>query len=222
LVWFWKGITFYDLWDLLNAADLTNKILLTQKWKSLVWYPPFEHKFGKAWEWIYFNDAETISPNFDTAVLLINSLTSTPKVIDIIKSNPKDYASYLSERWIKSNKIDINSSLYPTVKELSDEWITFFNEQEVKDLENRLKSIKERLWFSESTTESNPFKIWNHRLKFDFTEKLSFTAVNNDEIIFEEDINWRFPTITNNDENKTKFLNYLNNKNNNMRWSKTK
>ena len=35
LIWFWSWNSFTNLSDLLNVADLSNKILETQKWKTI-------------------------------------------------------------------------------------------------------------------------------------------------------------------------------------------
>ena len=111
LVWFWNGITFTNLSDLLNVADLTNKILESQKWKVAVSYPPFQYKWpstilenwiGKWWRWIYFNDAEGVL-HFDTRVLS-GGWWWTMWKIDTLWNNPKEYANYLSERRMKINK----------------------------------------------------------------------------------------------------------------------
>ena len=109
--------------------------------------------------------------------------------------------------------MNIDWTTYPTVKKLSDSWIDFTNEQEVKDLENWLKWVKDKLQYSVSHPNWNPFSIT-------ITNKLSFKAVNWDTQAFPENISEKFPTLSRTG-NKEKFLSVINNPNNKMRWSAT-
>ena len=215
--WFWSQngnnyeIRFTKLSDLLNVADLTNNILDRQKNQPISDFPPFQYKIER--KWICFNDANTLSFNMDTRVLSTGWWWATSK-IDTLYEHPKQYANYLSSRRIEWNTVLIDWTLYPTVKKLSDLWINFTNEQEVKDLEIWLKNIKEWKKFSVWNANWNPFKIsWRFK---SFNNKLVFSAVNWDNEVFEEDISTKFPTIMRNQE---KFLQFMNNPNNKMRWS---
>jgi hypothetical protein len=98
------------------------------------------------------------------------------------------------------------------VKKLSEAWINFTNEQEVKDLENRLKWIKEKLKIFKCHADWNPFSIGT------ISKKLEFKSINGDTEEFPENISEKFPTLTR-EWNKEKFLNILNDPNNKMRWS---
>ena len=221
LDWFWKGIRFSSLSDLLNTADIANKVLESQKGKLPKDMPPFQYKPER--KWICFNDATSIWQDIvnrnnswmDTRVLSTWWWGATSK-IETLSNYPNEYANYLSERWIDENKINIDSTLYPTVKALSDTWIKFFNEQEVKDLETWLKSIKEWQKFSVWTPSWNPYKI--SRKFTSLSNKLVFTAVNWDDTVFEEDLSSKFPTIMQKD-NQKKFEDFMNNEKNGMRWS---
>ena len=216
LIWFWNGIRFSNLSDLLNTADIANKILESQKWQLPKDLPAFQYKLER--KWICFNNANSIWKDIvtrnnswmDTRVLSTWRWWTTSK-IDTLYSHPEEYANYLSNRWLEQNKINIDVSLYPTVKKLSDEGIVFTNEQEVKEIENWLKWIKENLKFSVSTPDGNPFSIT-------FTNKLEFKAVNWDTQDFPENISEKFPTLLRT-WNKEKFLKMINNPNNKMRWS---
>ena len=216
LDWFWKGIRFSSLSDLINTADIANKVLESQKGKLPKDLPVFQYKPER--KWICFNDATSIWQDIvnrnnswmDTRVLSTWRLWATSK-IETLSKHPEDYATYLSERWIKENKINIDSTLYPTVKTLSESWIIFTNEQEVKNLEDWLKWIKENLKFAVSTPDGNPFSIT-------FTNKLEFKAVNGDSKDFPENISEKFPTLLRT-WNKEKFLKIMNDPNNKMRWS---
>ena len=215
--WFWSQngnnyeIRFTKLSDLLNVADLTNNILDRQKNQPISDFPPFQYKIER--KWICFNDANTLSFNMDTRVLSTGWWWATSK-IDTLYEHPKQYANYLSSRRIEWNTVLIDWTLYPTVKKLSDLWINFTNEQEVKDLEIWLKNIKEWKKFSVWNANWNPFKIsWRFK---SFNNKLVFSAVNWDNEVFEEDISTKFPTIMRNQE---KFLQFMNNSNNKMRGS---
>ena len=220
VVGLWNGIRFANLSDLLNVADLTNKILESQKWKVAVDYPPFQYKWptsvldnwvGKWWRWIYFNDAEWWSINFDTRVLSSGWWGIMGK-IGSLWNHPEEYADYLSRRRIENNTVKIESTLYPMVKILSDSWIVFTREQEVKELEIWLKWIKEKLKVFKAYPSWNPFSIWT------LSRKLEFKAINWDVQEFPENISDKFPTLTL-VWNKEKFLKTINNPSNKMRWS---
>lgn len=219
LVGFWHN--FSDLSELLSVAYLSNKILNSQKWKNPKDLPPFQYKRER--KWICFNNATSILQDIitrenswmDTRVLSTWRWWATNK-IENLSDYPEDYADYLSKRWEKENKINIDSTLYPNVKALSDTWINFFNEQEVKDLEDWLKSIKEWQKFSEWTPNWNPYRI--SRKFTSRSDKLIFTAVNWDDTVFQEDLSSKFPTIMQKD-NQEKFEKFMNNKKNGMRWS---
>ena len=140
---------------------------------------------------------------------------ATSKIENLYKY-PNEFASYLSDRRLEKNKIEIDANLYPNVKKLSNTWtwITFTNETEVKELESWLNEIKEQKKFSVWTPTWNPFKIsWKFK---DFGNRLVFVAVNGDKEVFNEDISNKFPTIM---ANQNEFLKYMNNKDNWMWWS---
>ena len=206
LVWFWNNIRFTDFADLINVADISNSILHSQKWKIPVWYPPFKHKQGRMA--ICFNDAKTLSTDFDTRVLSTwwwAKIKKTPQVYN----NLKDYAEYLSNNWIESNKVEVNPTLYPNVDSLSKSWIIFTNENEVKELEKWLESIKNTLKAYYSTPKWSPFKI---RWELLDNKKLVFTTLDSKEkVVFNEDISDKFPTILANEET---FLTFMNDENN--------
>jgi len=216
LVWFWNWIRFSDLSELLNVADLSNRILETQKWKQPKDIPPFQYKMGKGWRWIYFNDAEIWSLNFDTRILSWGLWWSIGKIDTLSNpNNAEEFAKYLSKRWEGDNKVNLDSSNYPILHAFSEKTkIIFTNEQESKDLENWLKEIKDWKKFAIWQQGWNPFKIsWQFKT---FDNRLVFTAINWTKEVFNEDISEKFPTIM---RNKDEFLKYMNDKNNWMRWS---
>ena len=214
LTWFWHSsgntyeIRFTRTKELLDTAYLTNDILARQRNKQIVNMPPFQYKLER--KWICFNNAETIGFNFDTRILSTWRWWATSK-IETLNNNPWPYAEYLSKCWIEQNKINVDSTLYPTVKKLSESWIIFTNEQEVKNLESWLKWIKEKLKVFKCHPDWDPFSIT-------FTNKLEFKAINWDKQGFPENISEKFPTLTR-EWNKENFLNVINNPNNKMRWS---
>ena len=226
LIWFWS---FTNLSDLLNVADLSNKILETQKWKQPVDMPPFQYKsynpissnwIGKGWRWIYFNDESFFSSiNFDTRLL---SWWWWWKMWEIkeLEKNPEDFADYLSKRWKKANKLDINMNQYPTIKRLSDSWVIFFNEQEIKQAEVRLNNVKE----SRSTANGGP--TWYEPFSID-GDKLIFTTLNWKKIAYPDSFDNNFSLKSLNLSNfpaiKAKqddFLKFMNDKKNWMWGSK--
>ena len=105
LIWFWSSdtnkyeIKFVRIKDLLNVADLTNNILSMYRVKMIANTPPFQYKPER--KWICFNNAETLSFNFDTRVLSTGRGWTTNK-IDTLWNHPKEYAQYLSDRWIEN------------------------------------------------------------------------------------------------------------------------
>ena len=219
LDWFGPWITFSNLADLLNTADLSNKILETQKGKIAIWEPIFEYKPER--KWICFNDANSLRQDIitrnntwhDTRVV---STARHWKILlqnnkNVMYNRPKEYAQYLSKRWVWENKLEI--SRYPILHDLSKKtWITFTNEQEAQQVEARLEEIKKWKKFSIWDLWWKPFEI---RRKW-FDNKLGFINVDKTEEVFPEDISEKFPTIM---LNKDKFLAYMNNKENWMRWS---
>ena len=238
LIWFWSWIGFSDLSELLNAADLSNKILDSQKWAIPKQLPAFQYKSMR--RWICFNNANDVWEDIITrnntwkdirvlsswrwwvtnwliawAEKLLWLWGATSKIENLYKY-PNEFASYLSDRRLEKNKIEIDANLYPNVKKLSNTWtwITFTNENEVKELESWLNEIKEQKKFSVWTPTWNPFKIsWKFK---DFGNRLVFVAVNGDKEVFNEDISNKFPTIM---ANQNEFLKYMNNKDNWMWWS---
>ena len=228
LIWFWNWITFSDLSELLDVADLSNKILDSQKWKVAKDMPPFQYKIER--KWICFNDATSIRQDIitrnnswmDTRVLSTWRWWATSK-INTLYNHPWEYADYLSKRWIDANKLKINLSLYPTIKWLSESWITFINEQEVKQAEVRLNKVKETRSTENGWTQwYKPFSIEWNKLVFSTSDTQSATKIYFPDQ-FPSNFSWKsqnlsnFPTILN---NKDKFLNYMNDKRNWMRGSK--
>ena len=199
--------SFASLDELINAADITNKILLSQRWKTPVKLPAFEYK---SFRWgIYFNDAETISTNFDTRVLS-NWWWKSARKINPIYRYPNEYATYLSKRRLEAKTVEINPTLYPTVKRLSEKAkIVFTDENEVKELEAWLNKIKNDLKDFYATPKGSPFRI-SWQLKT-IDKKLVFVAIDWEKMVFSESISDKFPTILNNSE---KFLDFMNDVNN--------
>ena len=228
LVWFWNWIRFSDLSELLDIADLSNKILDSQKWKVAKDMPPFQYKIER--KWICFNDATSIRQDIitrnnswmDTRVLSTWRWWATSK-IDTLYNHPWEYADYLSKRWIETNKLKINLSLYPTIKWLSESWITFINEQEVKQAEVRLNKVKEMRSMANGWTQwYKPFSIEWNKLVFSTSDTQNATKLYFPDQ-FPSNFAWKsqnlsnFPTIL---RNKDAFLNYMNDKKNWMRGSK--
>ena len=223
---FWHK--FSDLSELLNVADLSNKILDSQKWKVAKDMPPFQYKIER--KWICFNDATCIRQDIitrnnswmDTRVLSTWRWWATSK-IDTLSKYPEDFAKYLSDRWIETNKLKINLSLYPTIKWLSESWITFINEQEVKQAETRLNKVKQMRSMANGWTPwYKPFSIEWNKLVFSTSDTQSATKLYFPDQ-FPSNFAWKsqnlsdFPTIL---KNKDKFLNYMNDRRNWMWWSK--
>lgn len=242
LVWFWNWIRYSDFPDLLNTADIANKILASQKWKSAN-MPPFQYK--PWWRWIYFNNAnsiiqDVITRNYswtDTRVLTSwirwsNKAGSAVETflwlwwatskVENLYNHPQDFAEYLSKRRLNENKIDINSTQYPILKWLSDSWINFTNEQEVQQAEIRLNKVKEMRSFANWWTEwYKPFSIEWNKLVFSTSDTENAQKLYFPEH-FPEDFSGKsqnlsnFPTLLN---NKEEFLTFMNDKNNWMRAS---
>ena len=211
--WFWARnwngyeIGFSSLSDLLNVADLTNDILSRQKWQTIVNFPPFQYKIAR--KWICFNDADTLSFNMDTRILSTGWGWATSKV-GTLYEHPEEYAQYLSNRWIEDNKINLTS--YPLTKKLSESWMVFFDEQEVRNMEVRLKWIKERLKVFKCYPKWNPFSIKV------LSNSLRFKTINWKMEEFSWNILDMFPTLKY-EGNEDRLLNMLNNPSNKMWWS---
>ena len=218
----WKWITFTNMLDLLNTADLANKVLSEYQNKIPKDIPPFEYSIAR--KWIYFNDAnnvwqDIIKRNYswrDDRVISTWRWWDTSK-IDTLYDNPWEFAKYLSDRWIEGHKRVLNISSYPIINWLSDLWLTFLDIEEAKKSETRLKKVKEMQKQCDPWT--TPFSIDWKKLVFSTsykknTKKIYFP----DE--FPDNFSWKtqdlssFPTIL---KNKTIFLRYMNDRNNNMR-----
>ena len=218
IIWFWKGIRFTNLAELLNTADLANKILESQKWKTPKWMPPFQYKWptmilenwiGKEWRWIYFNDADGRSLDFDTRVLSWGWWWTIWK-IDTLCNHPEEFADYLSNRWSESNKVNIDNTRYPMVKELSDLWIVFTDESEAQKVENLLNYIKHELRMRQKREPWDAFEIqtWLTTKKY-----ITFFTIwwNTKEFDISD-----YPTLI---RNAPRLLQYLNNPDKKMRGS---
>ena len=104
LVWFGDWITFSILDDLLNTADLTNKILESQQSHTPKDMPPFQYKRER--KWICFNNANSLRQDIvtrnnswkDTRVLSTWRWWATSE-IENLSRYPNEYAAYLSKRW---------------------------------------------------------------------------------------------------------------------------
>lgn len=254
IIWFcWvkNKIQFSYLADLLNVADLANKILETQRGKTPKDLPPFQYKRER--RWICFNDATNLWQDMitwnnswmDTRVLSVwrwwvtNKLISwTEKFlwlwwaaskIENLYKYPNEFASYLSTRRTEepenTNQDKTNSSPDSTIKKLSESWIVFTNQQEAKLAENRLNKVKElRSMANKWTTWYKPFSIEWSKLVFSTSNTQSATKLYfpdqfpNDFSGKSQDLS-SFPTLL---ANKNRFLNFMNNYDNGMRWSKLK
>ena len=212
LVWFWNWIRFSQLSDLLNVADMSNKILNSQKGKVPKDMPPFQYKIER--KWICFNDASSVRTDIvtrnntwmDTRVLSTGWRWATSKV-EALYNHPNEFAAYLSDRWLKTKEVDL--SPYPLVKQLKDVgWLSFTDVNEVKNVEQLLNNIKVQIWpiFSD---QAKPFDIWYTISNPTKRYTLTFTRLQWKTITIEtDDFENKYPTII---RNKEKFLNFLNN-----------
>ena len=203
----------YSFDDLLNSADLTNRILAITKWKDLKWKEIFQYKWSwwiASWKSISFNDAALWSLETDTRILSTWRWGES-KSFNTIDKHTQEYAEYLSNRRKELNKVDLNEESYPIVSKL---WFEFYNENEAKKLEKLLNNIKIDRWFSSSTENAQPYDIKYERKFFWEWEKLIFSTVNGNKIIVIEKLS-DFPTVK---QNKEKFLAYMNDKSNEMWW----
>ncbi len=203
--WFWNGVRFSDLSELLNVADLSNKILETQKWKQPMDMPPFQYKIGKWGRWIYFNDAEGWNFNFDTRVLSGGRGWAIWK-IDTLSNHPEDFAKYLSNHRLENNKVNIDA--YPMIKSTK---IDFTNSKEANEAEELLKTIKHELRMREKRDSWDAFEISTNVI----TTKTYIKFFTKWWKTKEFDIS-NYPTLI---RNKDKLLKYINNPSNKMRES---
>ena len=117
LVWFWHRFT--DFSELLNAADLSNKILDSQKWATPIESPAFKYRPER--RWICFNNANSMRKDLitrdntwrdirvlstwrwaaNTAVAKTEKflwIWWTASKIENLYRHPNEFASYLSDR----------------------------------------------------------------------------------------------------------------------------
>ena len=203
LKWFWSTnwnsyeIRFSSLSEALQVADLTNDILHMTDKQIPAANPPFKYEQTK--KAICFNNAKLISLDFDTRILNINRF----KDRWTIDKHATEYADYLSNCRLRKSQVEVTS--YPLVNELSKTWIIFTNEEEVKQLNNRLNKTKNDLSVFYATPKGSPFSIRS------IDNKIVFTAINGDKMVLSENISDKFPTIL---ANKDKFLAFMNDTNN--------
>jgi len=210
LCWFWNEnwnnyeIPFSDLSELINSADLTNKILSITKWKPVKWKEIFQYKFlwwTASRKSISFNDAALLSWDTDTRIISTWRWWESNDFPTINKHLDK-YADYLSKERINNNKINLES--YSYIKNI---WIDFTNKEEADQIENRLKDLAEnKLSESQWCDGWNPFSI-------SISWELKFKHIDNSEISC-----WNINNLTSITTNKEIFLKYINNPDNKIFW----
>ena len=213
----WTPIEFASYKELFDAKNLTNRIKKNFKWRPALSEKPF-HIDAIKWR-IEFDDTEwyKVRKN-ETDVVKFRTILNNPT----LWGNREFYKDFLNNWRNAEGRIRLNLTPYPILKGLSDSWINFINEQEVQQAEIRLNKVKEMRRFANWWTPwYKPFSIEWNKLVFSTSDtenaqKLYFP----DE--FPEDFLWKsqnlsnFSTLLN---NKEKFLDFMNDKNNWMRAS---
>ena len=217
--WFTSGVNeikFSTYWELFDTVHITNWIKEHFKWRTDAKdAAPFH--INLRWQ-IEFNNTEwyEIYKNEPTVIWL----KELRKHLPTVNKNKQAYVDYLNKRrkWSQNEIIEenkINLAWYPILKEMG---INFVDENEAKIAEARLKEVKDQLknyipWVS----GYKPFFITGNKLWF---TTISWTKIYFPDI-FADEFEWKsrnlsnFPSIL---RNKQKFLDYMNNPSNNMRW----
>jgi hypothetical protein len=215
----WTPIEFGSYKELFDTANLTNWIKKNFNWRPANSERPF-HIDVVEWR-IEFDDTERYKVwKNETDVLKFRTLLKN----STLRKNREFYINFLNKRRETEgmNRFDLTS--YPSVKWLSELWIQFTDEAEIKKTEQLLTRIKNLMGhFAIGTEWYKPYSIkWN---------KLIFATSNTDskkELCIPDDLENKSPweTLTLSDyptilRNQQKFLEYMNNnKANHMRWQK--
>ena len=207
-----ENIRFDTYVELLKAVKLTEWIMTEFKDRTTARKPDPFHLWIWWFFWnIQFNDGIIT----DTDVLKANIFHNTLKKISPKLDNNKDtYVSYLNT--LRNSNIEyvrekVNLSGYPILRAI---WIDFYDANEAKQAEEWLQDIKNWNKFNQWSIDDPAFSVkWSFK---NFWDRLKFTAVNGDTVVYDEDISKIFPTLMN---HKDKFLDFLNNPANDMWWS---
>lgn len=203
--WFksWANeVKFKSYRELFNTAYLTKKIKYKFQWAKANSYEPF--KINPAWQ-LKFDDKNRYEFfNGDTKIISRKSFIND---FPTLKEYKNYYAAYLNERRQAENAADISS-----LDIVSKLWINFYSEKEGRDLNAKLKQIKDELRYYHTTQYWNPFKIIN----LNPAMMIEFTTIWQKKK-WPWDISWLKTLST--ESNKEKLLKYINDPTNKMWWS---
>jgi len=212
-------IEFPSYKELFNTVNLTNWIKKNFKWRPAINENPF-HIDVIEWR-IEFDDTEwyKIWKN-ETDVIKFRTLLKN----DTLRNNREFYVNFLNKRWNVEGKTNIDLTKYPIVKWLSELWIQFTDETEARRTQLWLEHIQDEMKNRAIWPETwyKPYLIEGNKLVFIAIESSDWKMIK--KYIMPDELpshfvgeNWTindYPIIA---HNKTKFLEYMNNKNNHMR-----
>ena len=205
-------IEFTSYKELFNAANLTNWIKKNFKGRPAISENPFHIDFL---EWrIEFDDTEWYK--------VWKNETDVVKMRTLLKNgtlwwNREFYKDFLNKRWNAEGKTNLDLTKYPMVKWLSEVWIQFTDEAEAQRTQQWLENIQDKMKnFAVWTDGYKPYSIDGNKLIFT-TNDTTWTKIqlpDSAHFPWENRTIDNYPIIAN---NKTKFLEYMNNIDNHMR-----
>lgn len=208
-------IEFESYKELFNIANLTNWIKKNFKWRPALKANPF-HINAVEWR-IEFEDTEWYKVwKNETDVLKFRTLFKN----GTLRSNRQFYVDFLNRRWGAEGKTKLDLTKYPIVKWLSEVWIQFTDEVEAEKTQKWLEDIKDKMKdFAIWIEWYEPYSISWNKLMF-ATNDTTWRKIQLPDADHFPGETWTiddYPVIAN---NKTKFLEFMNNKDNQMRGSK--
>ena len=200
-VW-WNEVKFDTYWDLFDKVYITAQIKYNFAWRPAKSDKPFHYSlWWDKWE-LEFDDTKRFDIlKKETDAINWKQIMSKLKTI---WKNKIAYRDYLNERrkWKKAEKL----ISYPLCQAL---WIDFYwGEQEIIDLEDFLNKLKNTNWNTPWYRDWDPYKITSS-WELTFTD---WSATPTTRTVI-KDLR-KFKTIWHNKENREKFLEFLNDRNN--------
>ena len=210
----------YSLNDWLNALGVKNPDDLTNianwdKNKTLAQEPSIQSRYLECTRWV----TSGVNKELYKRWLRAKDVESAQKVVDEYEHDSEKKIDKLikdrTDRWL----LEVATN-YPMVRRLSELWIKIEGNEDIEKTEERLKSIQEWMKYCTPWTQGyKPYSIdWN---------KLMFTTIDEKrKLRIPDDVQDTFPGQSRslNDypavilDNKNKFLEFMNDPNNHMRW----
>ena len=212
----WMLLEFESYKELFDTMHLTQWIKKNFKWRPAINEAPFHIA---VWWRVEFDDTERYKAwKNETDVLKNRTLSKTSS---LLWKNKQFYVDYLNNRRKEEGKNKYDLEEYPIIKTLSELWIQFTDKEEIQKTEQRLNDIQNGMkYFIVWPEWYKPYSIERNKLIFTTSDTESAKKLHIPDDLPETfpDQHWTiddYPTIS---KNKDKFLEFMNDKDNKMRW----